>query len=55
VLESGSDEKRKEGESSSAELDAPDTHEPRRRGEGAKRFKALRLGSPSLYLSFKFN
>jgi hypothetical protein len=55
VLESGNGEKRKEGESSSVGLDAPDTHEPRRRGEGEQRFKALRPGSPSLYLSFKFN
>jgi hypothetical protein len=55
VLELGNGEKRKEGESSSAGLDAPDTHEPRRRGEGEHRFKAIRPGSSSLYLSFKFN
>jgi hypothetical protein len=55
VFESGNGKKRKEGESSSARLDAPGTHEPRRRGEGEQRFKALRPGSPSLYLSFKFN
>jgi hypothetical protein len=54
MLESGNGEK-EEVEYSSVGLDAHDTHAPTHMGEEEQRFKVPRPGSPSLYLSFKFN
>jgi hypothetical protein len=55
MLESGNDEKKGEGEDSSATLDAHGTHAPTHRREEEQRFKVPRPSSPFLYLSFKFN
>jgi hypothetical protein len=50
VLDSSNGEKKKEGESSLARVDAPGMHEPKRRREEEQRFNASRLGSP-IFLS----
>jgi hypothetical protein len=55
MLELGNGEKKEEGEGSSAGLDAHDTYAPTHMREEEQRFKVPRPGSPSLYLSFKFN
>jgi hypothetical protein len=55
MLESGNDEKKGEGEDSSATLDVHGTHAPTHRREEEQRFKVPRPSSPFLYLSFKFN
>jgi hypothetical protein len=46
MLESGNGEKKREGEGSSAGLDAHGTHEPTHRREEGQRFNASRPGSP---------
>jgi hypothetical protein len=54
VLDSSNGEKKKEGESSSAGLDAHGARDPKRRGEEEQRLRAHAPGLSLSYFPFKF-